>query len=169
MIQSWPKTQVTVNLQEDKHSGRINSFSDFCKSLNWTEHKLAFKNWAHWMSKNALREQSENKFKDKQTNPPTMQKQTHTWPQYRFFSKTYFIIRLLRSWSSPSRNSYLLVRDSEISVFASWLSVLSLFGSLGSTAPSPVRKHLLLPFANFPKIQCMKQEPRKITVCNQKY
>lgn len=70
-------------------------------------------------------------------------------PEYKCLSKTYFIIRLLRSWSSPSRNSYLLVRDSEISVFASWFSVLSLLGSLGSTAPSPKRKHILLQVFQF--------------------
>lgn len=59
-------------------------------------------------------------------------------------TRTYFVIRVFKSLSSPSRSSNLLVRWSEISVLASWLRAFSLFGSLESTAPSPVnrKKHL---------------------------
>lgn len=50
---------------------------------------------------------------------------------------TNLVIRLLKSLSSPSSSSNLLVKVREISVLARWLRALSLLGSLGSTAPSP--------------------------------
>lgn len=55
----------------------------------------------------------------------------------------YFVLRVFKSRSSPSSSSNLLVRAREISVFASWLRALSLFGSSGSTAPSPGIQHRL--------------------------
>lgn len=56
---------------------------------------------------------------------------------------SYFIISPFMSLSSPSNSSNLLVRVREISVLASWLSELSLFGSFGSIAPSPVCQYIV--------------------------
>lgn len=82
-------------------------------------------------------------------HPCKCAEESNTWDTHTFDSRrcayqqqTYFVIRVFKSLSSPSSSSNLLVKVSEISVLASWLRALSLFGSFGSTAPSPkIKQH----------------------------